>query len=551
MGARRGAGARLACRRGDADPADGSGHGAGDVQPATSGAARHSERAALRADPEPARRAGAVRAAQQPALGVRLPRLRVRVRRGGARCAGAVGSAVRRLYQRRRGHHRSVSHRRARQVGAGIAPHAAPATRLRGPGTRTFERPHRAVPRTRCRGQPAHRELHHARPVLPPAAAPGAPRRAAPAGVVYAEEPAATAAGHLPTGRDHGRRIPIGARRPRRRRAPRGDPAGAVQRQGVLRSVALTPPGAGGARGDRQGRAAVSLPLRRNRRADQALPEDRRDRVGAGGAAQHGAPEVHAAAAAPARRSGRDRARHRPARALQSGGGVPRGAPGRAGEDRGGGVRRGRLMRLALTLVAATSVFTSDGRWSPAAPLPEPIQELSAAVLHGKIYIAGGFDRSGKPIAKAFRFDPATNRWTNAAPIPTPRDHLTAAAVGGLVYAIGGRPFNPDHNYDLVEAYDPATNRWTKKSPMPSRRGGLAAAVLDGKIHAFGGEARSSVFDNHEVYDPATDRWTSAPPLPTARHGLGAATLRDKIYVIGGGPKAGFAQTDVVEMFAP
>src|SRR2546422_217491 len=648
MGARRGAGARLARRRGDGDPADGSGHGAGDVQPAPSGAARHSERAALRADPEPARRAGAVRAAQQPALGVRLPRLRVRVRRGGARCAGAVGSAVRRLYQRRGGHHRSVSHRRARQVGAGVAPHAAPATRLRGPGTRTFERPHRAVPRTRCRGQPAHRELHHARPVLPPAAAPGAPRRAAPAGVVYAEEPAATAAGDLPTGRAHGRGIPIGARRPRRRRAPRSDPAGAVQRQGVLRSVALTPPGAGGARGDREGRAAVSLPLRRNRRADQALPEDRRDRVGAGGAAQHGAPEVHAAAAAPARRSGRDRARHRPARALQSGRGVPRGAPGRAGEDRGGGVRRGGLMRLALTLVAATAVLSSDGRWSPAAPLPEPIQELSAAVLHGRIYIAGGFDRSGKPIAKAFRFDaaadrweriadlpaprhhmplavagdtlyavgglaeatfvpentlwiyregvnrwearaplpaprgasgvgvvngklilvggwglgrklvdssaiydPATNRWHNVAPIPTPRDHLTAAAVGGIVYAIGGRPFNPDHNYDLVEAYDPATNRWTKKAPMPSRRGGLASAALDGKIHAFGGETRSSVFDNHEVYDPVTDRWSSAPPLPTARHGLGAATVSDKIYVIGGGPSAGFAQTDVVEVFAP
>ena len=86
---------------------------------------------------------------------------------------------------------------------------------------------------------------------------------------------------------------------------------------------------------------------------------------------------------------------------------------------------------------------------------------------------------------------------------------------------------------------------------MPSRRGGLTAAVLDGKIHAFGGETRSAVFDNHEVYDPTADRWTSAPPLPTARHGLGAATLSDKIYVIGGGPKAGFAQTDVVEMFAP
>jgi N-acetylneuraminic acid mutarotase len=86
---------------------------------------------------------------------------------------------------------------------------------------------------------------------------------------------------------------------------------------------------------------------------------------------------------------------------------------------------------------------------------------------------------------------------------------------------------------------------------MPSRRGGLASAVLDGTIHTFGGETSSSVFDNHEVYDPVADRWTSAPRLPTARHGLGAASVSGKIYVIGGGPRAGFAQTDAVEVFTP
>ena len=59
------------------------------------------------------------------------------------------------------------------------------------------------------------------------------------------------------------------------------------------------------------------------------------------------------------------------------------------------------------------------------------------------------------------------------------------------------------------------------------------------------------MFDNHEVYDPATNRWTAAPRLPTARHGLAAATVGGKIYVIGGGPRAGLAQTDVVEVFTP
>src|SRR5207302_162020 len=224
--------------------------------------------------------------------------------------------------------------------------------------------------------------------------------------------------------------------------------------------VALPPPGAGGPRGDRQGRVIVSLPFRRNRRADHTLPEAQRDSLGAGGAAQHGAAEVHAAAAAPARGPGRDRAGHRAARALQSGRGVPRGAPGRAGEDRGGGVRRvsGYVVpsHLAAALAVATSVLSSDGRWSTASPLPAPRGASGVGVVNGKLILVGGWGLGRKLVDSSAIYDPATNRWHNVAPIPTPRDHLTAAAVGGIVYAIGGRPFNPDHNYDLVEAYDPA-----------------------------------------------------------------------------------------------
>jgi N-acetylneuraminic acid mutarotase len=131
------------------------------------------------------------------------------------------------------------------------------------------------------------------------------------------------------------------------------------------------------------------------------------------------------------------------------------------------------------------------------------------------------------------------------------RDHLTAQAVGDIVYAIGGRPGDPNRNVDIVEAYDPAADRWTTRAPMPSRRGGLGSAVLNGRIHTFGGETGSSVFDNHEVYDPIANQWTTAPPMPTARHGLSVAAPGAGAFVIGGGPRAGFAQTNVVEVFVP
>jgi hypothetical protein len=37
--------------------------------------------------------------------------------------------------------------------------------------------------------------------------------------------------------------------------------------------------------------------------------------------------------------------------------------------------------------------------------------------------------------------------------------------------------------------------------------------------------------------------------MPTARHGLAAVAVGGRIFVIGGGPKAGSAQTSVVEVW--
>ncbi len=61
------------------------------------------------------------------------------------------------------------------EVGADHAADAAAAARLRRPGTGALERPARAVPAARRRGQHPGGQLHHAGAVLPPAPAPGPP----------------------------------------------------------------------------------------------------------------------------------------------------------------------------------------------------------------------------------------------------------------------------------------------------------------------------------------------------------------------------------------
>ena len=62
------------------------------------------------------------------------------------RDARAVGGAVRRLHERRAGHHRPVPRGLGDEVGPAERARAAAAARPRGPGTRALERAHRALP---------------------------------------------------------------------------------------------------------------------------------------------------------------------------------------------------------------------------------------------------------------------------------------------------------------------------------------------------------------------------------------------------------------------
>ena len=198
LGACRGARVRLAAHRGHADPPHRPGHRARDVQPAPPRAARRTHGPDVVPDPEPPRGARAVRAAQQPAVGDRRARLRVRLQPGGTGDARALGGPVRRLRQLRAGHHRPVPRLRAGQVGTDLAPDAAAPPRLRGLGARALLRAPGALPHARRRGQHARREPDHAGAVLPPAAPPGPHRQAAAARDHDAEVAPAPAAGDEP-----------------------------------------------------------------------------------------------------------------------------------------------------------------------------------------------------------------------------------------------------------------------------------------------------------------------------------------------------------------
>jgi N-acetylneuraminic acid mutarotase len=80
----------------------------------------------------------------------------------------------------------------------------------------------------------------------------------------------------------------------------------------------------------------------------------------------------------------------------------------------------------------------------------------------------GGFSSNFKAALHTVQaYDPRTNRWRKLAPMPTARGDLAAAAVGGRVYVIGGLDA-VGHPMATVEIYRVASNTWTSGTPLPA-----------------------------------------------------------------------------------
>jgi N-acetylneuraminic acid mutarotase len=248
------------------------------------------------------------------------------------------------------------------------------------------------------------------------------------------------------------------------------------------------------------------------------------------------------------------------------------------------------------TLVAGIALVAARGRawaqatpaaagWGSVAPLPVGRSEFAAAVLDGKIYVAGGFgaetsfDRydpkadeweslpnlpdarnhlamaahdggifvagghnhgSNSATDTFWRFDVAAKAWETLAPLPQgPRGALGAAALDGVIYTVGGSsgdlsgPATAD-----VARYDVAGSTWEVVAPMPTAREHLAVGAAVGRIAAIGGRNGGNedpaLLSATEVYDPATERWTTGSELPVPRAGFGVASYGNGVIVVGG-----------------
>lgn len=82
---------------------------------------------------------------------------------------------------------------------------------------------------------------------------------------------------------------------------------------------------------------------------------------------------------------------------------------------------------FSINVVASGS--SGSSAWTTQAPMPTPAVSPSAAVINGIMYVAGGGNSSGQPLAALQAYNPATNSWSTLASMPGVRNQSDGGAV--------------------------------------------------------------------------------------------------------------------------
>lgn len=186
---------------------------------------------------------------------------------------------------------------------------------------------------------------------------------------------------------------------------------------------------------------------------------------------------------------------------------------------------------------AGTAAVGAAGTWSAIAPYPIPISESSAGLIDGKLYSAGGADRTG-PTANAYAYDPATDGWTQIDSLAGPRVDAQSGVIGRTLYVSGGS--DGSGLVARTEAFDVLTGLWRTVAPNPAPAAMGGSAVADGKLYVVGGCSANSCLGADGVttgvmrYDPANNTWQRLAPYPEPIESQSCGGIGGRVYCAGG-----------------
>lgn len=195
--------------------------------------------------------------------------------------------------------------------------------------------------------------------------------------------------------------------------------------------------------------------------------------------------------------------------------------------------------------------------WSKGPALPGDRQRGGAgSVIHnGKLYVICGIidGHWAGHVSWLDVLDLKTGQWSKLPDAPRARDHFQAAVIDGKIYVAGGRRSSgaTKQVFELtvpeVDVYDIAKGTWSTlpsaTGNIPTPRAGCMSIGIGSLLLVAGGESvnqdQDLAHNQVEALDTRTGTWSLFATLARGRHGSALARIGDSLYVASGGGKRG------------
>ncbi|HEU5306447.1 MAG TPA: hypothetical protein VFW97_03910 [Acidimicrobiia bacterium] len=182
--------------------------------------------------------------------------------------------------------------------------------------------------------------------------------------------------------------------------------------------------------------------------------------------------------------------------------------------------------------------------------LPAPRTDHVAATIGKAIYVLGGAQDEGLPIASVVASTDGGASWHDAGALDQPARYPGIAVVHDAVYVFGGVTSANGSDTTAIQRYDPKTQVTTVVAQLPAPVSHATAVVFRGVVFLLGGYVDNVPSNQILRYDPHTEAVTRVGTLPSPLTDAAATVIADVGYLVGG-ERPGRTTTADVELLRP
>jgi hypothetical protein len=199
---------------------------------------------------------------------------------------------------------------------------------------------------------------------------------------------------------------------------------------------------------------------------------------------------------------------------------------------------------------STVQVVQPTGPAQPRGQLPAARTDHVAATIGKKIYVLGGAQDEGLPVATVFASDDAGATWRDAGTLAQPVRYPALAIVNGAIYLFGGVTTANGTDTSAIQRYDPKTETTRVVGEVPAPLSHASAVVFGHVAFVLGGYVNNTPSTQILRFNASSKALTDGGALPAPLTDAAITVISGTGYLVGGeGP--GRATTANVETLTP